>query len=89
MALAHLELLDRSAGKFRFLLDTGTSSFFEFVIGKSKTEKDRSIRRRDSKKTGIKRKEISNPLRTNSEITLDSSLFGDDDTSHSIIHLSR
>ncbi len=79
MALAHLQLLDRLSGKFQFLLDTGTSPFFEFVIGKSKTEKN-GVPFVDEiqKKTGIKRRAVSNPLRTNSEITLDSSLFVDD-----------
>lgn len=79
MALAFLQLVDDTDGKYRFLIDTGTSSLFEFVIGKSVTDKN-GVRFVDEiqKRSGLRKAASVNPLRTGTEQSFDATLFEND-----------
>ena len=79
MALAYLRLINRSGDTCRFWKDTGTSGFFELVIGRAIREQG-AVRFVDDiqKRTGIRKAPSMNPLQTGSEITVDGSYFDKD-----------
>jgi hypothetical protein len=78
MALAYLKLLDNDNNKYRFLLDTGTSVFYELVIGIEKLQRN-GIWFVDNvqRKTGMKELPAKT-LQTAREIELDAGLFEND-----------
>lgn len=79
MALAYLQLIDKTESNYRLLMDAGTSMYFEFVIGKEVANRNGAQFVDDIKKrTSIKKVPVSNPLRTDIEITLSASNFEDE-----------
>src|SRR5262245_56039886 len=79
MALAYLQLLDKTDSHYRLLMDAGTSMYFEFVIGKEIADRNGAQFVDDIKKrTSIRKVPVSNPLRTDVEITLSASNFEDE-----------